>query len=120
MEPTERSMPPEMITTVAPTAMMAKKLASVTVWRRVYEFQKEFTISPARRSKCEPAREVRRTTRATITRTRPSSWVAMSRRAWRPRPPREVAARATGGGAGWGGDDDWSIGVRERVDLTGG
>ena len=32
MEPTERSMPPEMMTMVAPTAMMAKKLASVAVW----------------------------------------------------------------------------------------
>ena len=31
-EPTDRSMPPEMITIVAPTAMMAKKLASVAVW----------------------------------------------------------------------------------------
>ena len=29
--PTERSMPPEMITMVAPTAMTAKKLASVAV-----------------------------------------------------------------------------------------
>ena len=31
IEPTERSMPPEMMTTVAPIAMMAKKLASVAV-----------------------------------------------------------------------------------------
>jgi hypothetical protein len=31
MEPTERSIPPEMMTTVAPIAMMAKKLASVAV-----------------------------------------------------------------------------------------
>ena len=31
-EPTDRSMPPEMMTMVAPTAMIAMKLASVAVW----------------------------------------------------------------------------------------
>ena len=39
-------MPPEMITIVAPTAMMAKKLASVAVWISVYEFRKLLTLSP--------------------------------------------------------------------------
>ena len=36
-------MPPEMITIVAPIAMIAKKLASVAVWISVYEFQKLLT-----------------------------------------------------------------------------
>ena len=36
-------MPPEMITIVAPTAMIAKKLASVAVWISVYELRKLLT-----------------------------------------------------------------------------
>ena len=39
-------MPPEMITIVAPIAMIAKKLASVAVWMSVYEFQKLLTVTP--------------------------------------------------------------------------
>ena len=41
-------MPPEMITIVAPIAMIAKKLASVAVWISVYEFQKLLTVAPVR------------------------------------------------------------------------
>ena len=41
-------MPPEMITIVAPIAMIAKKLASVAVWMSVFEFQKLLTDSPVR------------------------------------------------------------------------
>ena len=51
-------MPPEMITTVAPIAMTAKKLASVAVWMSVYEFQKLLTDAPVTRSTCEPASTV--------------------------------------------------------------
>ena len=43
-------MPPEMITIVAPTAMIAKKLASVAVWMSVYEFRKLLTSRPVTRS----------------------------------------------------------------------
>ena len=49
-------MPPEMITIVAPTAMMAKKLASVAVWISVYEFRKLLMLSPVTRSGCDPAK----------------------------------------------------------------
>ena len=51
-------MPPEMITIVAPIAMIAKKLASVAVCTSVFEFQKLLTTSPVRRSTCEPASSV--------------------------------------------------------------
>ena len=96
-------MPPEMMTTVAPIAMMAKKLASVAVWMSVYEFQKLFTISPVRRSTCEPARAVRRMVTRTTTSTSPVSWEPSSRRA-KPRmrrgpgaaQPAAAAARAAG------------------------
>jgi hypothetical protein len=43
MDPTDRSMPPDTITIVALTAMLAKKLASVAVWISVYEFRKLLT-----------------------------------------------------------------------------
>ena len=39
-------MPPEMMTIVAPTAMIAKKLASVAVWISVYELRKLLTVRP--------------------------------------------------------------------------
>ena len=39
-------MPPEMITIVAPTAMIAKKLASVAVWISVLELRKLLTLWP--------------------------------------------------------------------------
>ena len=51
-------MPPEMITIVAPIAMIAKKLASVAVWISVYEFQKLLTVAPVTRSGCDPASSV--------------------------------------------------------------
>ena len=65
-------MPPEMITIVAPTAMMAKKLASVAVWISVYEFRKLLMLSPVTRSGCDPAKRVRSTPRLTMTRSRPA------------------------------------------------
>ena len=42
-------MPPEMMTIVAPTAMIAKKLASVAVWISVYELRKLLTVSAGER-----------------------------------------------------------------------
>ena len=48
-------MPPEMMTMVAPTAMIAKKLASVAVWISVCEFRKLLTERPVASSTCEPA-----------------------------------------------------------------
>src|SRR6266545_2983597 len=81
MEPTDRSIPPEMITTVAPIAMIAKKLASVAVWTSVYEFQKLFTRSPVRRSGCEPASKVRIRVTSTTTSTSPVSCEPSSLRA---------------------------------------
>src|SRR5687768_1716388 len=72
-------MPPEMITIVAPIAMIAKKLASVAVWISVYEFQKLLTLSPVCRSGCEPASAVRMITTATSTSTSPISCEANSR-----------------------------------------
>ena len=43
------------MTIVAPTAMIAKKLASVAVWISVYELRKLLTVCPVRASTCEPA-----------------------------------------------------------------
>ena len=48
------------MTIVAPTAMIAKKLASVAVWISVYEFRKLLTVAPVSRSTCEPASEAQR------------------------------------------------------------
>ena len=45
-----------MITIVAPTAMIAKKLASVATWISVYELRKLLTVAPVAGSTCEPAR----------------------------------------------------------------
>ena len=42
-------MPPEMMTMVAPTAMIAKKLASVAVWISVYELRKLLIVAAGRR-----------------------------------------------------------------------
>ena len=39
-----------MITIVAPTAMIAKKLASVRVWMSVFELKKLLTVAPVSRS----------------------------------------------------------------------
>ena len=48
-------MPPEMMTIVAPTAMIAMKLASVAVWISVYELRKLLIVRPVAPSTCEPA-----------------------------------------------------------------
>ena len=66
-------MPPEMITIVAPIAMIAKKLASVAVWMSVYEFQKLFTVAPVTRSGCEPASSVNASVTSANTMTSPIS-----------------------------------------------
>ena len=72
-------MPPETITTVAPTAMMAKKLASVAVWTSVYQFRKLLTTRPDRGSTCDPAASVSTVPSARITSTRPACGDARTR-----------------------------------------
>jgi hypothetical protein len=71
MEPTDRSMPPEMITIVAPTAMIAKKLASVAVCVSVWKLRKLLTDRPVMRSTCEPAKTVRMAPNSRITNIKP-------------------------------------------------
>jgi hypothetical protein len=66
-------MPPEMITIVAPTAMIAKKLASVAVWISVYEFRKLLTGAPVTRSGWLPANSVRTRPSSRMTSTRPAA-----------------------------------------------
>jgi hypothetical protein len=61
-----------MMTMVAPTAMIAKKLASVAVWIRVYELRKLLTVSPVKRSGCEPANAVSSAARQMMTSSRPA------------------------------------------------
>src|SRR6478672_5229228 len=78
MDPTDRSMPPEMMTIVAPTAMTAKKLASVAVWISVYELKKLLTSAPVSRSTWDPANAVRRMPRVAMTRTSPACSEARS------------------------------------------
>ena len=65
-------MPPEMITIVAPTAMTAKKLASVAVWISVYELRKSLTGRPVARSRWVPVNAASTTPSATMTSTRPA------------------------------------------------
>src|SRR5829696_1173248 len=69
-----------MITMVAPIAMMAKKLASVSVCTSVFGFQKLFTSSPVRRSTCEPASAMSAIVSKVTTITSPVSCEASSRR----------------------------------------
>src|SRR5215218_3463250 len=69
-----------MITIVAPIAMTAKKLASVSVCTRVFGFQKLFTSRPVRRSKCEPASAMSVIVSSVTTITSPVSCDARSRR----------------------------------------
>ena len=73
-------MPPEMITNVAPTAITAKKLASVAVCTSVFELRKLFTSSPVRRSTCAPANRVRMPPRSRITMARPAGGEVRMRR----------------------------------------
>src|SRR5450759_307497 len=54
MAPTERSMPPAMITSVAPTPMMAKALASVAIWMSVYVLRKLLIVFPVCGSHVDP------------------------------------------------------------------
>ena len=72
-------MPPETMTTVAPTAMMAKKLASVAVCTRVYQLRKLLTTMPVLGSTCDPAATVSTVPSETITRTRPACGDARTR-----------------------------------------
>src|SRR5437762_6830965 len=73
-------MPPEMITKVAPTAMTAKKLASVAVCTSVFEFRKLFTSTPVRRSTCVPANRVRMAPRRRMTMAGPAGGEVIPRR----------------------------------------
>src|SRR5712691_10911794 len=73
-------MPPEMITIVAPIAMIAKKLASVAVCTSVYELRKSFAILPVSRSACEPVISVSATATSASTMTSPTSCEEISRR----------------------------------------
>src|SRR4051812_14965757 len=71
-------MPPEMITIVAPTAMMAKKLASVPTWISVCELRKLLTGTPVRRSTWVPANAVSTAPSSTMMATRPACCDARS------------------------------------------
>src|SRR5262245_42902842 len=64
-------MPPEMITTVAPTAMIAKKLASVAVWISVWPFRKWLSVWPVALSTWVPAKIVSTVESSRMTRTSP-------------------------------------------------
>ena len=70
--PTDRSMPPAMMTIVAPTPMIANPLASVAIWSSVYLFRKLLTVCPVNASTCDPAVSVNTTLSATSTPSRPS------------------------------------------------
>ena len=72
MDPTDRSIPPEMITRVAPTAITAKKLASVAVWISVYELRKLLIGWPVTRSTWLPAKAASAPHRTAMTSTRPA------------------------------------------------
>ena len=61
-------MPPEMMTIVAPTPMMAKALASVAIWMSVCALRKLLTRPPVTGSVCDPAASVRTMPSATSTR----------------------------------------------------
>src|SRR5215217_5571887 len=65
-----------MITMVAPTAITAKKLASVAVWMRVCELRKLLIETPLARSTWAPAKIPSTVTRPTITSKRPA-WGAL-------------------------------------------
>src|SRR5262245_24707045 len=78
MEPTERSIPPEMMTIVAPTGMIAKQLASVPTWMRVCEVRKLVTGWPLRRSTWLPANAVSTAPRRMTMTTSPACWDASS------------------------------------------
>src|SRR3954469_8193033 len=69
-----------MITTVAPTAMMAMKLASVAVWISVYELKKLLTVAPVASSTCAPARIASATISPAMMSTRPACCERSSRR----------------------------------------
>src|ERR1044072_2634080 len=66
-------MPPEMITNVVPTAMIAKNLASVAVCTSAFELRKLFTSTPVRRSTWVPANRVRIVPRSRMTMSRPAA-----------------------------------------------
>src|ERR1051325_6563438 len=97
MAPTDKSMPPEMMMKVAPTAMMAMKLVSLASWVRFCAFRNLFfsistgSVSPAelrrvtrsgspaslvRRSGTftEPPKMASRRPSRRMTRSRPPSW----------------------------------------------
>ena len=60
------------MTIVAPTAMIAKKLASVAVWISVYEFRKLLTVAPLTGSTWSPASRLSATASPMMTSSRPA------------------------------------------------
>ena len=64
---------------VAPTAMIAKKLASVAVWISVCELRKLLTVVPVASSTCEPASSDSATSSATMTSDQPELLGAQQR-----------------------------------------
>src|SRR5665213_2956379 len=69
-----------MMTTVAPTAMIAMKLASVAVWIRVYELRKLLTVRPVVSSTCDPASNESATISTTMMSASPACWERINRR----------------------------------------
>src|SRR5262245_25862278 len=92
-------MPPEMITIVAPTAITAKKLASVAIWISVCELRKLFTVRPSAPTWL-PAMSVSSVPRTRITSTSPACWAASSLRSTIGVAARRAGAQARRGGLG--------------------
>src|SRR3954451_3090103 len=90
-----------MITTVAPTAMMAMKLASVAVWISVYELKKLLTVAPVDSSTCDPAAMASATISVAMMRTRPACCERSSRR-------RTIMARGIVLRASWISRIEWT------------
>src|SRR3954471_13082634 len=109
-------MPPEMMTIVAPIAMMAKKDASVAVCTSVLAFQKLFTAAPVTRSGCEPASSASVSVTSTTTRRRPLSCDPAIR--WTMRRIGEGGGLALAGHAGARDGLD-RLGQDERLVLVG-
>src|SRR5258708_6458745 len=93
MEPTESSMPPAMMTTAMPTAMMAVKLVSLASWARFWEWRNLFfsakagarsPSAPTVNARCRPVPGVRsnsgvRTVPVKAVSSRPSARMTSSR-----------------------------------------
>src|SRR5579871_5997837 len=79
-------MPPETITAVIPTAMIAKKLEFVAISSNVSGLRKLLTWCPVRMSAWEPPKNVRITPSARMMSTSPASLVPSSRLITKPSP----------------------------------